>query len=849
MITRALLILSALLLLAQSVPAGQWGKIRGTVRSQAGERPLAGADVVLPDTRLGTSSDIDGRFLLLMVPPGIYDLEVRMMGFKTRRYDRLPVQADRTINLEIYLEETTLEAEALVVTAERSDFRRDVTSKESRIDLERLDELPDAGMDAILLTQSGITEDGDGQIHIRGGRSDEVLVLVDGLSLTSPFSGDHVGIVNPDLIQELTVLAGTFSAEYGNVMSGVVNVVTRRPRKPLEVRFRYTSPSLVQSPWREADPFGVGDQHDWDEYTLVDHPAEDYPELLGKMPGETALTLSGRNGRVDWLTGFMNRSLESHLPYGYESELQLTGKLGWQLKPNLRFQSSLQSGHGRYLDYNHSWKYNPSGDNLTLTDSNGLGLTMEYQPSDRFFLTLGYNWQQFSERQLVPGLSISDYRMPVRDDFGFVIDGHQQTWRDALTDHYQIRGQFTGQLDDVHELRAGFQQDDYTLNVQDVEQPAGIALLDSWLTYPSQFGAYVQDKIEMRDLVTVIGLRYDHLDPNIAGWSHPESPFVDTGTDLVVAYDTDLTAPKSNVSPRIGLSFPVTDETFLHLSYGHFVQYPPYVAFYTNRYADLEEQSLPLISNPDIKEQKTVAYELGLLHRFDTGIELSATGWYKDVTNLLSTRLLTTHATRFVVYDNTDYASIRGVDLSGELPWKGGVLRLDYTWMLATGNSSDPRDGYISAYQMEEVPHNEFPLDFDQRHDIVLQLGQHEFGALHPLLQGFHGSLLWHAASGLPYTPYEEGLEIPQNSARMPWRIDLGFQFGKRFRTPAGQLEWFVRGTNLLDRRNVLYVFARTGKPFNSNFSGGVDVSPDSDHNPAHVSVPRQIKTGLIWEF
>jgi hypothetical protein len=222
----------------------------------------------------------------------------------------------------------------------------------------------------------------------------------------------------------------------------------------------------------------------------------------------------------------------------------------------------------------------------------------------------------------------------------------------------------------------------------------------------------------------------------------------------------------------------------------------------------------------------------------------------KDVTDLLSTTQVTSHTRSFVIYANTDYAAIRGLDLSWRIPWRYGGLQIEYTFSRATGNNSDPRGGYITAYGQEEVPHNAYDLDFDQRHDFVLNLQQRGWEEIWRPLGSLTCNLLFHAASGLPYTPWTDpGVRVPRNSARMPWRLNLDARLNYRFRvgTVAGSV--FLQGTNLTDHENVLTVYPRTGRPFESNFHSGVGVTPDSDHNPAHVGAPPTLTLGMQWEL
>lgn len=120
-----------------------------------------------------------------------------------------------------------MEGEEVVVVAEKPMVRKDLTSSESRVQASEIERMPVETMDDILNLQAGITRGDDGNIHIRGGRSSEVLYIVNGVSVTDDYSRDQGVIIDNESIKELQVVSGTFNAEYGNAMSGIVNVVTK----------------------------------------------------------------------------------------------------------------------------------------------------------------------------------------------------------------------------------------------------------------------------------------------------------------------------------------------------------------------------------------------------------------------------------------------------------------------------------------------------------------------------------------------------------------------------------------------------------------------------------------------
>jgi outer membrane receptor protein involved in Fe transport len=353
-----------------------------------------------------------------------------------------------------------------------------------------------------------------------------------------------------------------------------------------------------------------------------------------------------------------------------------------------------------------------------------------------------------------------------------------------------------------------------------------------------------------------LGLRYDYVDPQAAMWRDVfRFGYWDEENNWIPAPEEDV-EPKTQLSPRIGLSHPITDRASLYFSYGHFFQNPDYNALYYNAHKDLST-SLPLVGNPRVKAQKTVAYETGVKHQLTDNLAFDVTAWYKDITDLLSTLHITYLSQDYVVFYNSDYASVKGIDLTLRRRQSGFLSgSIDYTYSVAKGNNSQPLGGYVDAFTEEEIPHQEYFLDFDQRHDLSVNLditipenGGPRLLGVRPF-SDVNVNLLFQAGSGLPYTPYvDPTLRIEVNSERKPWTSTLDLRMIKRVPLAGMKPAVFLEITNLLDRENVVYVYSRTGKPFDTGLSGLVGSSPDADHNPSHIGPPRIVKAGIqvVW--
>jgi outer membrane receptor protein involved in Fe transport len=211
--------------------AGTTGKITGKVIDVSTKEALPGTNVVLEGTSMGAATDMDGNYTILNIPPGIYSLKFTMMGYKNSVITDVRVSIDLTTTIDVDMNQTVLEAEETVtVVAERPLVRADMTSALSSVGADEIAKLPVQNVNDVLEIQAGIIQSIDG-FHIRGGRAAEVAYWVDGVATTDVYSGGIGVAVENSAVQELQVVSGTFNAEYGQAMSGIVNIITKEGGK------------------------------------------------------------------------------------------------------------------------------------------------------------------------------------------------------------------------------------------------------------------------------------------------------------------------------------------------------------------------------------------------------------------------------------------------------------------------------------------------------------------------------------------------------------------------------------------------------------------------------------------
>lgn len=217
-------------LVALAASSAAWaqgtGKLAGTVVDASTNDPIPGANITVEGTIRGATTNVDGEFFVLNLPIGTYTVKVTTIGFETQNVTGVTIASEQTTELNIRLKETVLEGQEVTITAERDVVKRDVASTVRTVDTREITELPVTQFSDALARQAGVVGSGT-NLHIRGGRRDEILFLVDGMSVRDPQFQRRYLQVPKAAIGEMQVMTAGFSAEYGEAQSAVVNLVTR----------------------------------------------------------------------------------------------------------------------------------------------------------------------------------------------------------------------------------------------------------------------------------------------------------------------------------------------------------------------------------------------------------------------------------------------------------------------------------------------------------------------------------------------------------------------------------------------------------------------------------------------
>ncbi|MDZ7821988.1 MAG: TonB-dependent receptor [Candidatus Marinimicrobia bacterium] len=236
------------------------------------------------------------------------------------------------------------------------------------------------------------------------------------------------------------------------------------------------------------------------------------------------------------------------------------------------------------------------------------------------------------------------------------VSGDDPGYRDQISRVNKLKFDMESQVTQNHQVRGGFS---FTHNNMDVTNISWRTIefnpvdstysrtyfrTDIWEEDNIDFGMYVQDKMEFKGLVALVGLRYDYFNPS--GFGDPvlypsdfSNPFALVDSNGVPILTDPLEAkPKHQISPRFGLSFPITDRDKIMFTYGHYFQRPDSYYLYRNLQYDNLTTTGNYVGNPSLKPEKTISYDISLEHLFTPTLKLSVTGYYKDVKNLMNYR-------------------------------------------------------------------------------------------------------------------------------------------------------------------------------------------------------------------
>ena len=208
------------------------GKIGGRILDADTKEPLIGANVVIVGTESGAATDADGRYYVLNIIPGTYDVRISYVGYGTKIMKDVRIVAGITFDLNLELS-SSFTTDEIVITGKKF-FEEKATNTVKVLDSDQINRLPVKGVEKLASLQAGVVmaegsggADGNATINVRGGRGGEVLYIVDGVPQNDLFTGANNAQVSNSAIEQLSFQIGGYEAKYGQAQSGIINVTTK----------------------------------------------------------------------------------------------------------------------------------------------------------------------------------------------------------------------------------------------------------------------------------------------------------------------------------------------------------------------------------------------------------------------------------------------------------------------------------------------------------------------------------------------------------------------------------------------------------------------------------------------
>lgn len=880
------------------------GKVAGTVTDATTGKPLPAANVIVEETGRGAATNANGRYTILDMAPGWYDVTVTMMGYKPMTHTRVKVTMDLTTEVNFDLEPTIIKVEkAIEVVAKRPIVERDVTTSVTYSTGEEIKAMPVANFREVVNLTPGVV-----QGHVRGGRAGEEVFMIDGIALKDPYGGGFSGHVPLLAIQEQAVYTGGFGAEY-SAESGVISIATKEPGPRISGAVRYKTSDYSKMPepikefgdsynkeelqWRKVLDWAYGpDPETPIEMTFPGYGPEMFHQgefsLTGPIVGPMSFFVSGDIQTHKNRYRFYDEDDNPIMPKN-NSRHSYLGKLMIKPIPAMKLKLGFyESKHSWYV-WGWTWRYVPE----TLYDrrdlDRSLDLTLTHLVSPTLFYDIKLSSHTFENFGDTRG-DFDDFDNDLNSDFEYIDSVEYWTdnvdpyvWAypadypdtvrrgvyrpyDAATgtptfNRYRYNQEthttntaeasLTSQVTPMHEIKTGFIYKKYDINYFHADVASGgNYYMEKHHTYPYQWSTYLRDKIEARGMVVNAGLRIDYFDSNVYYPADFNDPVTNptTGGEMKNPLKSE---PRWQLSPRLGISHPITDKDVLHFTYGHYFEVPR--LYYLLRHAETWYMygAFGLYGDPNMNVERTVSYEVGVEHAITRDFKVDLSGFYRDIVGLATTQQIFRGATDwYSLYTNGDFGHSRGLEITakkrparaGLWAWLSGTI--SYTFMLAKGRYSSAYASYYSTWANERLNTKEHYLDWDERHTINASFNMLVPGA------GTGINIMYSYGSGLPYTPPARDPYIrPWNTARLPSRSTTDIKILQPIEIGAYELTVFFDILNAFDQKN----YAADEPPDVNWYEQYLNRDPNAGegryHDPTVWGWRRRVRTGIEFRF
>ena len=897
---------------AESVYAGTKGKIAGKVTDSSGE-VLVGVQVFIEGTTRGTTTDVDGKYSLVNLDPGEYTVVFTYIGFATIKVEKVEVLVDKTTSIDAEMSEEVIEGEEIIVTAERPIVEKDRTTTTSYVSAAQLEDLPLVSINEAINQQAGVV---DG--HFRGGRTGEVSYLVNGVPINNAFNNGASFDVEQNMVSSLEVISGVFNAEYGQAMSGVVNIVTKGVSREWSGNFlgyagRIVSNRKLDYITRNTDNniFLSRDDFSNDIYTYSEvAPAigdQDYQVSLGgpiikdKLGIQTTLRYVTFDGHLIGRDLFRPSDIQSaSISSGadpstwllmssgdgeFESlnrqkRISLNSSIVYEINSKLKIDYNLffQTGDGR--NYSHFYKYNPSAINPYYFFNQTHILGLRYSISNNAFANLSYSYlDDRSENYLYDDVSatgdlderyVASRMSSQQGQYAFAMGGNDLGSGQDITKSHTIVADFTSQVNNTVLWKSGItarfhelDNEGFGISVNEATQRAFRAsdpfTNNSLEVKPYELAAYSQVKLELDELIVNAGLRVDYFEPDfvvpIDLTQYHLDTILDPATGSMIS-NRKTADPTYQVSPRLGVAFPISEQGVMRFSAGLFFQTPQLNLLYTNNeFERAEGADRYTIGNANLEPERTLQFEVGLQQGLSETMGMDLTVFSKDIRELSGqTAVRGSIGAPVGRLQNIDYGTVKGFTLSLFERGKGQVSwTVDYTLQFASGSASNPAERFNRFVNNADEIIAINRLDWDKRNVLNNSITWNsKFGLTLSAINSLQ--------AGSPYTTERENITslIPNNEDR-PTQFNSDIRAYYKPPMLTQNIEFFLQVDNLFDTKRHYGIYVDTGLADESTelqryldagtVPGGLNSLEEWYIDQSRMSSPRSVKIGLSYKF
>ncbi|HPF34265.1 MAG TPA: TonB-dependent receptor [Candidatus Krumholzibacteria bacterium] len=927
--------------------------IKGRVLDDESGEVLAYTNVYLAGTSIGTIALQAGDFYLNGLRPGTYTVMASYISYGTGA-ETVTVGPGETAEIEFRLRVQAILVDPIVVSGERALIEVERTGSAHHLSAKQMEAMPLDNLVQMIAQKPGVTLQ-DNEIHIRGGRADDTQFIIDGLSVNDPLAGGGYGYsIDPSIVNEIEVLTGGFNAEYGQAVSGVVNVSTKEGSERWDGKVSWKTDHWAgreattreEPDWRELDRFGGSQNIDIVKGSLSGpDPFSGLLDRLGLgLPGKRYLLLSGSMDVRDGYLPIYSRTERLSSPLytddwttpRQQNDWNGLAKWTWAINPRhkLNITASRQFSVSQGFELpgeGYPRSFIDNLDNFLVFTNESILSQLYYRwvvgDDDFFEFNLGRNFSRMHANLI----GNDDFRTYGRIDsptspFG-AANGTADRWHDHYAESWNMKTSYSWVPDRTNQFKIGMEMSFTEMQLVDLQSalaspPSGKLGIkeDIFKAHPIVGAAFLQDTVNYRGLVLNAGLRLDAWAPG----KEVEEVMDNSDEYLFIFpgmreefYDSThefaLRSWKLRVSPRLGMSFPVTEKDKFFFNYGHFSQWPRFSYVYPQLQAQTATE-IQLLGNPNLDPKVTVEYETGLQHEFPGLWSLGVTFFNRDIYGYAKsvglgavdigadetpdpddTGTVTISPVR---YFNGDSARSLGVELSvikRTTRWLSGSASLELSRSTGTNSSAD--EAYLQAvYDEAYTPTasagglRRTPLLWDKPWKLSVNLDFSVFEKQRPELLGWRMpsnwsvNVLYRAEAGRRYTPQAyadpenptpgDYLPPDYNSAVGPYTSTLNLRFNKFWKVGRKQrVTFFLEGRNIFNHINYRRVNAWTGDgyqvgDYNPSWTeqygdwyddptraGPVPLTTDSEEyakgvvDPSYVEDPRTIMMGVSYSW